>query len=315
MKRTHLSNFALPTCFAAMAILCFVIVAQPTTAAAQEREVLGYGYLFTNDHFGDSEDRWRTASSVLSLVRGYKWTGSRPDTFGEIVEFRFGGEIIAPSKLAPRASGDRRYAGVLTFGIHTHLNASGAEISTGVDLVLVGQQTGMAKVQNKVHRFFGKMPPKCLNDQIENSTRLRGTVEIAKSYKYGLLKVRPFFELSAGVEEVARFGFDAFWGLAGRDNLLLRDVTTGHLYYGTNHGVAGLTFVVGGDYAAVGDSIYLPDSEGPSVKRRRSRLRAGLHWQNPEGMSLFYGLTYLTEEFLGQNEGQMIGSLNVNFSF
>ncbi len=301
--------------FTTLAALGLVTGFQATPAMAQDRDVLGYGRLFTNDYFGDNKDRWRTGSYVLSQVRGYEWNGARPDTFGAIIEYRFRSEIIAPSRLSQRAPDDRQYAGMFSFGIHTHFEEFGAEFSTGVDLVAVGPQTGLGGFQESVHRLIGAKIPEVLDDQIEDGFHLSGTIEVAKSYTFGPAMVRPFVEVSAGVEDIARIGFDAFFGPVGRDDLLLRDVTTGQLYRGTDNSVTGFSFVVGADYVAVGDSVFLPNDTGPAAKEQRSRGRAGLHWQMAEDTSFFYGVTYLSEEFEGQSEGQFLGSLKLNFNF
>ena len=40
-----------------------------------------------------------------------------------------------------------------------------------------------------------------------------------------------------------------------------------------------------------------------------------MFWQWADDVSFFYGATYLSEEFQGQGEGQVVGSLKVNFNF
>ena len=46
----------------------------------------------------------------------------------------------------------------------------------------------------------------------------------------------------------------------------------------------------------------------------RTRLRAGLHWQGKKH-HLFYGVTYLSEEFEMQYEGQVVGAIRLDFRF
>jgi len=48
---------------------------------------------------------------------------------------------------------------------------------------------------------------------------------------------------------------------------------------------------------------------------RRGRVRAGVHWHSAGDTSVFYGLTYLSPEFEDQPEGQVTGSLKLNFNF
>ena len=72
-------------------------------------------------------------------------------------------------------------------------------------------------------------------------------------------------------------------------------------------------WVLGADLAHVFESGYLP-AGGVALEPQRQRLRAGLHWQG-EAAAIFYGLTYISPEFAGQPEGQLLGSLNVSLKF
>ena len=113
MRRT------LPLLLAA-SLLALPLAAGP--AAAEGRAILGWGRLFDNDALGDMKDRWRTGSYVLSVVTGPDWSGRLPDRPGEILEFRLRGEVIAPANLVTPAAGDRRYAGIVSAGVHTHFS-------------------------------------------------------------------------------------------------------------------------------------------------------------------------------------------------
>ena len=59
---------------------------------------------------------------------------------------------------------------------------------------------------------------------------------------------------------------------------------------------------------------FLPEDRGYEVEETRSRLRAGVHWQG-ELNSTFFGVTYLTEEFEGQEQGQAVGSVRIKLQF
>ena len=127
---------------------------------------------------------------------------------------------------------------------------------------------------------------------------------------------RPFAELQIGPEDVARVGADVFIGANIASDILIRDVATGQLYRGTeNPDITGFALVLGADMAAVVDSVYLPAECGVKALDRRARLRAGVHWQSESDTSVFYGLTYLSPEFVDQPEGQVTGSLKLNFNF
>lgn len=73
--------------------------------------------------------------------------------------------------------------------------------------------------------------------------------------------------------------------------------------------------ILGGDIAYVDSSDYLPARSGITVRRDRTRLRGGAHWEGPRGGSLFYGVTWLGEEFDQQHGGQVVGSVQFRLRF
>lgn len=294
------------------AVLLFSAVTAATPALAEGREVLGYGRLFTNDYFGDNDDRWRTGGYVISQVRGAGWDGDRPERAGALMEYRLRTEIIAPS----RGTSDRPYAGVLSFGAHTHYAVGTIDVSVGGDIVAIGPGTGVSDFQEWFHDVVGAPAPEGVATQLDDQIYLSGTVEMSRSYRVSdRVTFRPFVEGQAGVEEIFRVGADVLIGRVGQNDFLLRDVTTGQLYRGVESNDSGVNFVLGADYAMVGDSAYLPADMGYAPTETRTRARAGLHWQIFEDTSFFYGVTYLSEEFVGQPEGQVLGSLKLNFNF
>jgi len=285
------------------------------TAQAGDRHTLGFGRLFTNDYIVDGQDRWRTGSYAISMVTGFAWDGELPRTVGEIIEYRFRSEIIAPSNLIRAAPGDRRYVGALSFGAHTHFQKKGLEISLGGDLVVTGEQTGMGWWQSQFHMLVGEKRPGVLGNQIPNGFHPTATLEIGRTLDTGPgVTLRPFVEMQAGAETLLRAGGDVMFGTAAAHDLFLRDVTTGQRYRATRTDATGLSLVLGGDVAYVADSIYLPSSDGYRLTDARVRARAGLHWQG-QNSALFYGVTWLGREFSAQPEGQLVGSLRLNIRF
>jgi hypothetical protein len=71
---------------------------------------------------------------------------------------------------------------------------------------------------------------------------------------------------------------------------------------------------LGGDVAHVFDRALLPSGGTVTAEKDRYRLRAGLHWQGKRA-STFYGVSYLSREFVQQPEGQLVGSLSLNLRF
>ena len=300
-----------------IAIFCAgLTLANPTMA--QDRETLGVGRLFNNDFFGDNDDRWRTGSYAVSIVRGPKWQGVRPTAPGAVLEYRLRSEIITPSELGGSDGNDRAYVGALSAGVHTHFEGGGANISAGVDLVVTGSQTGLDDLQDNFHDLISapSVSESVRDSQVGNDIYPTALAEL--SYPVAMntrTTFRPFVEAQYGVEDFVRVGVDVLIGGVLQGDLLLRDSPSGQLYSGVDSGNTGLGFVVGADYAYVDDSEYFPSSFGTDVKDDRFRARAGVHLRFDENMSYFYGITYLGEEFSGQDGGQFIGSLKLSFNF
>lgn len=281
---------------------------------AEPRVTLGWGRLFNNDGIGDGHDRWHTGSYTVSMIRGTEWTGVLPDHLGEVVEYRFRADTVAPANLAHPAPDDRRYAGTLSLGVHSQAEMLGAEVNVGADLVVIGPQTGISGFQSFIHRAVGMKKPHTGN-QIGNEIRPTLSGEIGHNYALGgAVTLRPYLAAQAGVETWVRAGGDLTFGHFGEQSLMLRDDVTGQRYRGVTGLLAeGTSFTLGGDVAQVFYSAYLP-AGGVVARDTRTRLRAGLQWQG-HAASVFYGATYLSPEFKGQSEGQVVGSLNINFRF
>lgn len=294
-------------------------VAAPGLAHAEtERVTLGFGRLLTNDFLGDGEDRWRTSSYAVSWVRGPEWQGRRPTDPLDLIEHRFRLEIVAPSALNGPGSDDRAYAGILTYGMHTHYEASGAEVSAGVDLNIVGPQTGIDGLQDWFHDLIGEplLGQDVRDAQVANAFFVSPVIEMAYPVRVSdTLTLRPFVEARAGLEEIVRVGADVMIGALGQDAMQVRDSVTGHLIRPVTQDQFGWGFVLGADAAMVGDSALFPDSFGTVAEDVTYRARAGAHWQAGETVTFFYGLTYLSEEYVGQTEGQVLGSVKLNFNF
>ncbi|NIZ61704.1 DUF2219 domain-containing protein [Sedimentitalea sp. CY04] len=299
--------------------------AQVETESAEEvspsetgtRHRIGYGRLTTNDLIGDGKDRWRTGSITTSRIYGYGWNGAAPARFGELLELRLQGQIIAPKDLTSANPSDRPWAGALSFGLHSHMQREQTEIAVGADLVLIGPQTRLDKLQDALHGAFGapRLSGDMLALQIPNTIRPTLVFEAGQEVDLGAnLSLRPFAEARAGDETLVRVGADFSVGTVGRGELLVRESVTGQRYRAIYDSVPGYSFTFGGDIAYVADSVYLPEDRGFELTSRRDRLRAGLHWQG-EKASAFYGLTYLGEEFSGQSEGQVTGSLRLKLMF
>ena len=271
--------------------------------------------VFTNDTIADRQDRWRSGGYGISAFRGDSWSGSLPSQPFDIVEYRLRGEVMAPDNLARPAPGDRLYAGSLWFGAHTHLAWQGLDVTAGADLVVTGEQTGIRRLQSQIHDWFSMPRMDVQNHQVANAVYLHGTVELAKAMQVSWGEVRPFVELQAGVETLARAGLDLTVGSLGQGGLRSRDPITGQRIAGiVGEQSFGWSILLGGDIAHVEASAFLPESRGYRVVTDRHRLRAGVNYAVGSS-NFFYGVTHLSEEFIGQPEGQLVGSLSLNLRF
>lgn len=298
------------------AILAAVLLADG--ALAQDRVRLGYGRLLTNDALGDNDDRWRTGSIASSRVWGPAWDGTAPGTFGSLIELRLGGQVIAPANLVTPDPRDRSYVGALSVGAHTHMHRQGYDLSFGADLVFTGDATKLDELQGGLHDIISLSQPSfaVTDTQIGNGVHPTLVMEVARDLSLGpQTALRPFVEARAGVETYLRAGFDLTFGQVGQGELMVRDPVTGHRYRVIQQNWSGFSFVIGADIAHVADSVYLPDDRSAVLSDTRERIRAGVHWQNNRGASLFYGITYLGEEFDAQPEGQLTGSIRLKFRF
>ncbi len=295
---------------ALVAGLCCAVPAQ-----AQDRVTLGFARLFTNDALGDTHDRWRTGAYSVSRFRGDRWGGSAPAEFGAILEQRLRSEIIAPDSLT-NPDPDRRYVGVIAPGLATHWTVQGIEARLGGELAFTGPQTQVGAFQREVHQLMGLDEPNVLGTQIANGVHPTLNLELGRSFMAGeRVTFRPFAEAQIGTEDYLRLGGDLVLGRFGHEGLFTRDTVTGHRVLGiTGTAEPGYSLTLGGDVARVYGSDWLPDSGPALVEDNRARARAGLHWQG-ERSEAFYGVTWLGKEYVGQAEGQVVGSVRVNLSF
>lgn len=295
------------------ATLCFTDLAD-----AQDRKRLGYGRLITNDFFGDGEDRWRTGGFQSSRVWGPTWDGVAPIGFGQLLELRLSAEIVAPDNIQTPDLTDRPYAGALSAGLHTHFTQGPMEYSVGGDIVFLGPQTRLDEFQDAFHDTFNiATPSDAVRDgQVDNDILPNLVVEAGRNFAVGQsASLRPFVEARAGVETLVRAGVDFTYGGLGQGELLVRDGVSGQRYDVIRSDWTGFSFVLGGDVARVTDSELLPASSGLDPEDTRERLRAGVMWRSETGISGFYGVTYLGEEFEGQDEGQIVGAIRFRVPF
>lgn len=298
-----------------LALLFCVAFSAPLSAEGRTR--LGHGWLLTNDIFGDTHDRWQTGSFASSRVWGPGWQGHLPGGFGEILELRFGGQIVSPENISRPAPGDRPFAGILSLGLHTHFARGATEFALGGDLAVTGPQTGLDDFQGFLHDVLGgnDIGNRVSRQQVSNDVNPTLVAEAGHVFHLGGARLRPFVEGRAGIETMVRAGFDLTIGGFGAESLMVRDVVTGHRYEAVPSWEPGLSVVVGADTARVTDSELLRAGRGYDLVDARNRVRGGVNWQGERGTSVFYGLTWLGKEFEAQRQGQLVGSMRLRLNF
>lgn len=296
-----------------MAACLFVVCV--TTARAEGREFVGTSSLFTNDFIGDGGDRWRTGSFTYSHLRGYGAYDGQNSGFGDIIEYRLRTDIFAPAG-GSAFPGDRPYATAVSLGVNTHFAQGDLLYTLGLEATAIGPQTGLSAIQEDFHERFSLPQPPFRGQELGDQWVLGTAAEMAHRSLIGdTLSLRSFAALAAGTETLARVGFDMRLAPYGHSDLMLRDVVTGQLHNATEDHGTGWAFTAGADVAYVSESLFLPESRVAGIENLRLRARAGVEYKFARDASVFYGATYLSPEFVGQSEGQVVGSLRLNFNF
>lgn len=289
-----------------------LLVGSAQAQAEPARKALGFGHFLNNDVLGDGKDRWQSGSYTMSWLRGPGWTGSLPGRPFEILEYRLGGAIISP---AHGKGTDRRYVARSMLSLHTPFAAfGGTEADLGLGLVWTGPANGLSDFQKSLHDLLHGPTPQGADRQLPNHLYPMASAELARPVALGRAELRPFVEARAGDETLLRLGADLAFGAREPGALWLRDEITGHRSIGiAGDPQPGIGFVIGADVAHVFDSAWFP-ADGVTMEPTRTRLRAGVTTRLA-GVGVFYGLTWLSKEFEGQPEAQLLGSLRLRMRF
>lgn len=295
-------------------LLC-TITAVAVSSGAASAEAMKTSF-FTNDFIGDGHDRWRSGS--YTTYWGYEgdWTG------GVGYDLRFRSEIISPWGSSDQAQDDDRpYVGMLGFGAFANERIGLTDLNFGGEFLIVGDQTGLSKLQNGFHKVFGfdgYMPEDDTHPHIEDAFTGMISGEVANNYFVGTKgSIRPFVGAQFGYETFMRAGVDFLWGNHSYAERFVRDPVTGFVQPSSTaraSAMEGFSLLAGLDYTAVTSSDFLPDTA--DVEMEPGRIRARIGMQGKIGpASVFYGATHMTKEFTSQVEGQTVGTLSVSFPF
>jgi hypothetical protein len=281
-------------------------------AAAGERVYLGAAYAIGNDSIGQFRDRWQSSQLFGSVFFGPQGTAPRELVPGRLLELRLSHQLITPESLDAPSPEDRPFAGAFGIELFTHGRLGEAEVTLGGGVVATGPGTRTFRFQRWLHERLGYPLPETEGREVADGLHASVMAEAGRSFGQWPA-VRPFIELRGGVETLARAGVDLTWGRLGTRRVMVREPVTGQrvaALWGPRE--EGLSLMAGMDVAAVENSVFLAD-EGLAPEPR-IRVRGGLRWQG-ERWSLQYGATWLSPEFAGQREGQVVGLVQLGVSF
>jgi hypothetical protein len=246
-----------------------------------------------------------------SVFLGPRTEAPRALAPGRLLEVRLSHQLVTPESLDAPAPDDRPFAGAFGIELLTHGTWRGTETTLGAGLVVAGPGTGTFRFQRWLHERLGYPLPATDGQEVADGVHPAVVAEFGRSFGAGPA-VRPFVELRAGVETLARAGVDLTWGSFGSARVVIRDPVSGQrlpTLWGPRE--EGLSFTAGLDAAAVDYSAFLSD-DGLSPEPR-FRVRGGVRWQG-ERWSVYYGASWLSPEFAGQEEGQVVGTLQLGAS-
>lgn len=299
-----MNKSSLRSVFAGLAIGCASVVAAHAEPLIPDSGIKT-SRLFVNDFMGDHKDRWRTSSYAVSRVI--------PSADGAVNELRFRGENIAGSKIGLKdgAHPDRPAAGIIGLGYYRSDRMGNLDFRIGGEISIVGPQTRVIDFQKSAHDLMGMDPPsdRFIETQIGNGAWLSANLELGRDYLVAPnLSIRPWIGAGTGIETLARVGADLTWG-AGAAGFGVRDEVTG--WRKPLNSAEGASLLLGVDHARVFHTELLARGE---AEDGRTRIRAGGLFKDGWA-EVFYGATYLSEEFRAQESGQVVGALSFSFGF
>lgn len=266
-----------------------------------------------NDFIGDGRDRWQTGS----YTQFFSFHETGPYDF----DLRLRGMVMSPWSKKHQARGaDRYYVEVLTFGAYLNNRIGNYDVVAGGDLAVIGDQTGLADLQDSIHDWVGSKgfsPSQRQVPHIANDLKTAALGEVAWNNVVGdKLNIRPYVSAQVGYETFLRAGVDFLIGGYASAAQYVRDPATGFVEPSSadrQSSIFSTSVVVGFDISHVESNDFLPEDH-VSLKEEQHRIRIGLrsHYRN---VSAFYGATYLSEEFQSQREGQIVGTVSLNIAF
>jgi len=166
-------------------LLVLLLIASGAMPSFADNRVIGRASIFSNDYFGDGDDRWRSGSYSRSTFFGLGWDGEMPRT--GVYELRFRGELISPTDLSKHPTpGERPFVGMAAVGGAYHYERQAIEMYAGAEAVVIGPQSGVSSFVVEAHDLLGFKTVRATTGELANdviptaffsaSRLIRGTV-------------------------------------------------------------------------------------------------------------------------------------------
>ena len=307
------------------------------TWMSSSQDIVAEGILW-NDRLGDGKDRYKSGGLTQSWlvpqsrISGEPWIADQ----AAALEVQIRGLVITPDNTAA-ATADRPYAQYLAAGVFLrtfgranpvfHDGALSAENRIGIEIGYQGDPLPLFEIQEALHGISG-MGPMARTDAGTLDSSVLVNLEVKRTWRLHVdaerhdVDVAPFAQISAGLREnSARIGADLIHGASLTARTWNHDPAIGALIPGGSKRRDGVNWFAwfGGDVAIVAsdallDGGFLVDGPATNAERFSARLRAGAMAEFP-GFALSYSITWLSPEFEEQDQGQLIGAVQLKLRY
>ena len=276
------------------------------------------------------------ASPLLPLLNLFPFV-NRTD-FQKNLTFSLGQNIYTPNntETAKPLPGDRPYAGWLYGGVGLVVRDGDYRHSFGINVGVVGPWSFAENTQSLVHRARGFAVPQGWDSQLHNEIGVVGIYEMSWRWPHherrvglgwdfiphaGIAVGNVYDYVNLGAELRVGFNLPDDFGTPG----IAPSSTTSTPVEGVQQAGRARVFDVGAylfarvDGRVVARNIFLDgntfrDSASVDHKWLVADLSAGAS-VNYKNNKLTYAVIYRTEEFVGQNAGELFGSISASFAF
>ncbi len=276
------------------------------------------------------------ASPLLPLLDLIPFV-NKPD-YQKNLTFSIGQNIYTPdnTETPDYVPGDRPYAGWLYGGFGLVLKNANVRHTFALNIGVVGSYSYAEETQRLIHEARGFDVPQGWDNQLHNELGVVGVYEIAWRWPHHDRRVGlgwdfiPHAGIAVGnVYDYVNLGGEFRVGLNLPDDFGTAGIspgsTTSTPVEGNQQAQRARVFDLGAyvfaraEGRAVAHNIFLDGNtfgDSPSVDRKwlvaDVSVGASVNYKNTK---LTYALVYRTEEFETQEEGQVFGSVTVNFAF